>query len=103
MLMNKILNWEDESPLEDDIEEAKENARDRLRLWKRRAAYSALAFFLSCASVVPFLEGHSLRAYWHLGKNLVLLSMGMLIPFVFCTTVVFGAYSCLRDLERGAK
>jgi hypothetical protein len=101
--MNKILNWDDEGPADDDIEEAKENARERLRVWKRRAIYSALAFFLSCASVIPFLEGHSLHAYWYLGKNLVLLSMGMLIPFVLCTVVLFGAYSCLRDLERATK
>jgi hypothetical protein len=101
--MKTFPNPGNEDPVEDDIEEAKENARERLRIWKRRAIYSTLAFFLSCASVIPFLEGHSLHAYWYLGKNLVLLSMGMLIPFVFCTVVLFGAYSCLRDLERPNK
>jgi hypothetical protein len=102
LLTKTPFNESDEDSVE-DIEEAKEIARERLRVWRNRAIYSAVAFFLSCVSVIPFLEGYRLHTYWRFGKNLVLLSMGLLIPFVFCTVVLFGAYSCLRDLETGDK
>jgi hypothetical protein len=67
------------------MREVIENARDGLRLWKKRFGVSGLALFLSCASVCPFLFGHSLNAHWDsFGKYLVMLSMGLLLPFVVC-------------------
>lgn len=67
-----------EEPLNDtEKQEVIENARERLLLWKKRFLVSSRVFLLSCASVYPFLFGHSLHVYWKsFGKYLVLLSMG---------------------------
>ena len=63
--MDSILNL-DEPPLTpEEIEEVKQNARERLRLWKRRALYAAEAFVLSCALVYPISKGAPLHAYAH--------------------------------------
>jgi len=67
----------------------------------RRALFASIAFFLSCASVIPFLEGHSLHAYWQsVGRYLVLLSMGLLIPFVICLGMAMNWWFYLRSLEK---
>jgi hypothetical protein len=85
----------------DDLAEAKLNARERLQLWRTRAIYSLVALLLSCASVIPFLYGHSLHRYWEsLGKYLVLLSMGLLVVAVHCTGLFCGAWIAARDLEK---
>ena len=92
----------DEGPLsKEEIEEVRENARERLRLWRRRALYSIAAFFLSCASAAPFLAGHPLHPYWEsCGKYLVLLSMALLPVFVCVTGLWWGAWRALRDVEK---
>jgi hypothetical protein len=92
----------DDGPLsEEEIEAVKQNERERLRLWRKRALYSTMAFFLSCASVAPFLAGHSLHAYWEsFGKYLVLLSMVLLPVFVCCAGLWWGAWCALCDVEK---
>jgi len=92
----------DEGPLnKEDIEALKKNARERLRLWKRRALISMTAFFISCASVDPFLAGHPLYSYWEtFGKYLVLLSMALLPVFVCCMGLWWGAWRALREIEK---
>lgn len=82
------LTAQDDPPTEVEIAEAKQNARERFRLWKKRFWYSGAAFLLSCALVYPFLCGHSFHPYWEsFGKYLVLLSMGLLLPFVYCAAL----------------
>jgi hypothetical protein len=86
---------------EEEIAEVKQNAKGWLSLWLKRLGYSGMAFFLSCSSVVPFLYGHSLHAHWEtFGKYLVLLSMGLGIPFIYCFGMTLAAWSLLRDLEK---
>jgi hypothetical protein len=78
-----------------------ESAKVWLRVWKKRALYSTTAFFLSCACVVPFLDGYPLHAYWNsFGKYLVLLSMALLLPFVLCVVVAIQVWIDLRNLRR---
>lgn len=91
-----------EEPLNESEKQAViENARERLLFWKKRFLASGAAFLLSCASVYPFLFGHSLHVYLEsFGKYLVLLSMGLLIPFVYCGATTWMAWVWLRDLEK---
>jgi len=81
---------------------ARRDAREYLRLWRRRALYVTVTFFLSCAPVVPFLDGRSLHPYWEsFGRYLLLLSMALLIPFVICVGVMISSWSFLRNLKKG--
>jgi len=90
------------SDSEEELAEAKENARRRFEVWRRRSLYSTVLLLLSCASVVPFSKGHSLHVYAEpLGRLLVYLSMGMLLVFLYCTGLFYGAWQCLRDLKSG--
>src|SRR5271168_416534 len=95
-------NVSDESFTPEELLEAKENATERLRLWKKRSIYSMIALFLSCAAVSPFLYGHPLHRYWEaFGKYVVLVSMGLLLFAVYCVGLLWGAWISLRDIENG--
>jgi hypothetical protein len=87
---------------EKDLAEALENAKRRFRLWRRRSLYSTLAFVLSCAAVYPFVDGRTLSAQ---GESLklafLLLSLALLIVFLYCTLLLSGAWRSVRDLELG--
>ncbi len=100
--MDSILNL-DEPPLTpEEIEEVKQNARERLRLWKRRALYAAEAFVLSCGLVYPISKGAPLHAYAHVfGIFLVALAEAFFLVLVYCTGLLWAAWKCLRDLEKG--
>lgn len=91
-----------EGPLSnEEWEGARHDAEEFLRLWRNRALFSTVAFFLSCASVSPFLYGHPLHAYWEsIGKYLVLLSMALLIPFVICVGIAINSWFILRKLRK---
>jgi hypothetical protein len=85
----------------EEIAQVRPHAQARLRRCLKQLGYSGLAFFFSCSAVVPFLYGHSLHAHWEsFGKYLVLLSMGLLIPFVGSAVTTFYAWKLLRDLEK---
>jgi hypothetical protein len=78
-----------------------QEASGYLRVWKKRALYSAVAFLLSCASVAPFLDGEPFHAYWNsFGKYLVVLSMALLLPFVLCVVVATQVWFDLRTIRR---
>ena len=100
-MTNSIYNM-DEAPLSaEELAAARQDAREVLQLWKRRAVYATVAFFLSCASVTPFSKGHSLHAHAEpFGRILVLLSMGLLIPFVICIGITISSWMHVRDLEK---
>jgi hypothetical protein len=101
MYMFDDIASNDLSLTKEEIAEVKPIAKERLRLWLKRLGYSGMTFFLSCSAVVPFLYGHSLHAHWEsFGKYLVLLSMGLLIPFVICAGTTFSAWILLRDLKK---
>lgn len=97
-----IFDTTDNSPLsKEDVEAVKQNARVRLDLWRKRGLYAMAAFVLSCASVVPFLAGHSLHGGWEsFGKYLILLSMALLPVFVCCTALWWIAWRALCDVQR---
>ena len=95
--------FDTESPLSDEeMEEVRQYAKERISLWRRRSLYSAVALTLSCASVIPFCKGHSLHGHWEpVGRLLVLLSMALLVVFVYCTGLFWSAWQALRDVEKG--
>jgi membrane protease YdiL (CAAX protease family) len=92
---------QDEPLNESEKQEVIENARERLLFWKKRFLASGAVFLLSCASVYPFLFGHSLHVYWEsFGKYLVMLSMGLVLPFLYFGLTTRAAWIWLRDLEK---
>jgi hypothetical protein len=85
-----------------DLARALENAKGRFRLWRRRSLYSTLAFVLSCAAVYPFVDGCTLSAQGESLKQVfLLLSLALLIVFLYCTLLLWGAWRSVRDLELG--
>jgi hypothetical protein len=96
------LNLTSQDDLTDaELNDVKQSARERLRIWKSRFLKTGVMFLLSCASVYPFLYGHSLHSHWEsFGKYLVLLSMGLLLPFVYCGGITWVAGIYIRDLEK---
>ena len=94
------LNIED-APSNEEILASKRDARARVRLWKKRSAYSVIALLLSCAVVAPFSKGEPLQAYVEpFARILVYVSMALLLVAVYCVALWWGAWSLLRDLEK---
>lgn len=93
-----------EVPLsEEEIAEATKDAEETLRLWRKRAYYAIGAFFMSCASVVPFSKGQSLHAYAEpFGRLSVYLTLALMIPCGICVGVAINSWLLLRSV-RGAK
>jgi hypothetical protein len=91
-----------ESPLSDDeLVEVKQNAQVRFDLWRKRGLYSTGALLLGCAFVYPFLKGHSLHSHWEsFGKYLLFLPMVLLLVFLYCNGLWWGAWQARRDLEK---
>jgi hypothetical protein len=95
--------FDSEDPLSDqEMLEVQQYAKEHIGLWRRRSICSIVALVLSCSGVYPFLKGHPLHEYWGaFGKYLVLVSMAMLVVFVFCTGFFYSAWQALRDVEKG--
>lgn len=101
-MKHSVYKLDEPKPSKAEIAGARHDAEQYLRTWKRRALYSTAAFFLSCASVSPFLYEHPLHAYWEsFGKYLVLLSMVLLIPFVITVGVAINSWFFLRNIKMG--
>ena len=98
-----LMIFDTPEPLnEEEMVEIRRQAGERIGLWRKRALYSTVALLLNCAFVYPFLEGHPLHKYWEsFGKYLILVSMGLLVVFVFCTGLFWSAWQALRDVEKG--
>jgi uncharacterized RDD family membrane protein YckC len=91
-------------PISDaELAELKQYATERLQLWKRRALISGLALATSCASVAPFVRpGRSPDQLGRmLGMPLTFLSMGLLVVFVYCAALFWGARQALHGIETG--
>jgi hypothetical protein len=96
-----IFDTYENPPSEEEIEAVKQNAKERLRLWRKRALYSTVAFFLSCASVIPFLDGNSLHAYAEpFARIFTDMSMVLLLVFVYCNGLWWGAWRALCDVKK---
>ena len=83
----------DAAPLsKEELAAAIQDARECLRLWKKRALYAIAAFFLSCASVVLF---------WHyfFGRHLIILSTALFLPVVLCVAMVIQVWIDVRALK----
>jgi hypothetical protein len=99
--MNRIYDMDEILPSEEELSAAKQEAEKLLNRWKKRAFYSTGAFFGCCASVTPFLYGHPLHVYWNsFGKYLLLLSMALLIPFIYCVGIAINSWVYLRNLRK---
>jgi hypothetical protein len=99
--MNSLFDASDGPVSEEDLREVRQYANERINLWRKRSVYSGIALFLTCASVEPFLYGHSLHIYWEsFGKYLVLLAMGLLVVFVYCAGLWYSAWAALRDVTK---
>jgi hypothetical protein len=99
--MNSILDTSDGPLSEEELTTVRQYANERINRWKKRSVYAGIAFFLNCASVGPFLYGHSLHVYWEsFGKYLVLLAMGLLVVFVYCAALWYSAWMALRDVTK---
>jgi hypothetical protein len=90
-----------ETPLSDEeLAAVRQNARERLGFWRKRALGSAGASFISCLLVYLFLDGSPLHPYWEsFGKYLMLVSMALFLVLVYCAALLWGAWRALRDLE----
>jgi hypothetical protein len=86
-----------------ELAELKQNATERLYLWKRRTLLSGTALAATCAPVVIFTrEGSSLSSIgMALDRPLILVSMGLLLVFVNCAALFWGARQALHDIETG--
>jgi len=59
--MNSNYDMDDESyPSKEERAGARKDAEEYLHLWRKRALYATVAFFVCCAAVVPFSKGESL-------------------------------------------
>lgn len=83
-----------------DVEMVK--LRRYVHVWRRRCLSVTAAFLLNCALAYPFLAGHSFHGYWEsIGKNLIRLSMALLVAWGWFTTVFYNAWLVLRKREKG--
>lgn len=100
--MNSIFDT-GELPLSgSELKEAREDAKKRLRLWRRRSICCLGALVLSFACVYPFVDGRTLSEQEELIKRgLLLLSLGLLIASLYTTLLLYGAWRILRDIELG--
>jgi hypothetical protein len=72
-----------------------------LRQWRRNTVRFGVALALSVVSVVPFLYGHALHNHWNsIGKYLVMLSMVLLMVFLFCVKKAFWFWYELREIRK---
>jgi hypothetical protein len=86
----------------EELVEARQYARELIGLRRKRSIYSTVALLLSCAFVYPFLKGHTLHNYWEsFGKYLILVSMALLVVWVYYTGLWWSAWQALRDVEKG--
>jgi hypothetical protein len=97
--------FETNDPLtHEEIDAVKQNATDRLDVWRRRGIYATAAFLASCLFLYLFLEGSPLHAYWQLfGKYLLLISMMLLLIFVYCVGLWWAAWYARRHAEKLAE
>ena len=76
-----------------------EEARTSLNRWYRRMIGVGIALILSAASVIPFLDGHSLHTRFEtIGKYLIYLSLCLLSLFVGSAALTYNFWSYWRSL-----
>jgi hypothetical protein len=100
--MSSIYNMDQPNPSKEERAGAKQDAVEYLRLWRKRALYSIVAFCLGCAAVAPFSKGHSLHAHAEpFGRVLVYLTMALFVWLVISVGVAINSWFFLRALKKG--
>jgi len=95
-----LYDMTNEPDSEEDLQAARENARNRFQLWRKRSAYSTALTLLSFAAVYPFVNGRQLSFDGEAVKQvLLLLSLGLLIATLYCAMLMWGAWQSLRELK----
>jgi hypothetical protein len=86
---------------DEDLAAARENAGERVRMWRVRSICAVGVFLLSCALVAPFSKGGPLHEYAEpFGRVFVYLALGSFLALTYCAALLWGAWSALRDLRR---
>ena len=97
--LRMLFDADEDSQSLAELESAKRDARENLRLWRKRTFYSAAAFFLSCSLLYLFLAGSPLHRYWLSGRYFIPLSLALLPVFLFCAVMWWATWRALCDLE----
>jgi hypothetical protein len=72
----------------------------KLQRWRFAALLSGVCLIASVVAVVPFLAGHALHERWDpVGKNLVLLSGGLFLIFMFTGGITYTIWDYLRKMR----
>jgi hypothetical protein len=90
--------WEEEA-----IQDAEEERQieHTFKKWRLAAIVLGFAFGATCAALVPFLAGHAYHSQWDLiGKKILLLAMGLFVPWVFVTTSCLIEWNYLRSIRK---
>ena len=99
--MEKTFEFDEKPLTPEEIKEIRDSAVNLLHKQKKRAVIATTAFIASCFAVAPFLAGNPLHRYWETaGKYILLLSMGLLIPFVVCVGWAWSAWVYVRDIRK---
>jgi len=95
-----LYDMTNEPDSEEDLQAAKENAKNRFQLWRKRSIYSTALLLLSFAAAYPFVDGRQLSIHGEATKQLLLLlSLGMLIVTLYCTVLFWASWQCIRELK----
>jgi len=72
-----------------------------LQRWRRRATWLGTALLGTIIAIVPFLYGHPLHGEWDtIGRKLVLLSMCLLLAFMYTVGISFNFWFYLRATKK---
>ena len=89
-------------PSDEELKGAKNDAKEHLCLWTRRAFYAVIGLLFICLMVVPFAKGHALHGYAEpFGRILVYLAMALFVWVVICVGVVVNSWWLVRSLGKG--
>jgi hypothetical protein len=100
--MDSILSAEEPSLSSEELRTARESAKTRFRLWRKRSLYCIGALFLSFACLYPFVDGRALSGQEELIKRgLLLVSFSLLLTSLYTTLLFWRAWRILRDIELG--
>jgi len=92
-----IREWAEEARQDQEQEQRIDR---RLRKWRARTIILGVALLASIAGVVPFLYGYPLHGHWDaIGKKILLLSMCLLLVFIYTAGTTYTLWSYLRALK----
>jgi hypothetical protein len=76
------------------------SARGEFKTRRKRAILATVALVASSASVIPFLAGQPLYAYWEsIGKYLLILAMALVVVWGYLVRAAVNSYARLSGME----